>query len=113
MRSEAWDKPAFISLPFPEGVLNTVLAACCPLPTMPLYLPSVPPPLNIPHSGAGAAGRRAAVIFQRGLILNMLRADTDDPHTHLRTGIVAQMLHNQNHNYHSTVHTENSKQSAE
>ena len=42
----------------------------------------------------GAAGRRAAVIFQPGLILNMLRADTDDPHTHLHTGIVAQMLHN-------------------
>ena len=56
MRSEAWDKPAFISLPFPGGVLNTVLAACCPLPTMPLYLPSAPPPHNIPHSGAGAAG---------------------------------------------------------
>ena len=93
MRSEAWDKPAFISLPFPEGVFSTVLAACCPLSTMPLYLPSVPPLTTFPTLGPEQLGR-AAVIFQPGLILNMLRADTDDPLQHLHTGIVAQMLHN-------------------
>ena len=69
MRSEAWDKPAFISLPFPGGVLNTVLAACCPLPTMPLYLPSgyFPPPPTFPTLGPEQLGRAGGGDISAGL----------------------------------------------
>ena len=62
VKHRAWDKPAFISLPFPEGVFKTLLAACCPLLSpMPLYLPSSahPPTLTFPTLGPGAAGRAA------------------------------------------------------
>ena len=58
------------------------------------HAPVSAPPQHSPLWGRSSWGGRAAVIFQPGLILNMLRADTDDPHQHLHTGIVAQMLHN-------------------
>ena len=70
MKHEAWvlgtSRPLYLLNFLNEEVFDTVLAACCPLPTMPLYLPSVPP-TTFPTLGPEQLGRAGGGDISAGL----------------------------------------------